>query len=64
MRRIGGQLDYARLAQQHRPTDPASMRAAALELRRSGLTVADISTALQLGEAAVRALLQAGEARP
>lgn len=45
----------------HRPTDPAALRVAALELAGRGLTPADIAEALRLSEAAVRELL--GEAQ-
>jgi len=42
----------------HRPTDPAALRAAALELAGRGLTARDIAAALRLSEAAVRELLE------
>jgi DNA-binding CsgD family transcriptional regulator len=42
----------------HRPTDPAALRAAALELASRGLTPLDIAAALRLSEAAVRELLE------
>lgn len=51
--------DHARLV--HRPTDEAGLRAAALDLRASGLTVADIARALTIGETAVEQLLKHGE---
>lgn len=43
---------------QHRPTDPAALRVAALELASRGLTPLDIAAALRLSEAAVRELLE------
>lgn len=68
----GGQLrydllhDHARLV--HRPTDEAGLRAAALDLAASGLTIQDIARALTIGETAVEQLLQhseqAREAKP
>lgn len=48
---IGGALDmdaYARLAQLHRPTDPAQLRAEVMRLHRSGPTGRDIATALRM----------------
>lgn len=59
---IGGQLHYdllldrARLV--NRPSDPAGMRAAAIELRAQGLKPHDIGKALDISEAAVEQLLQ------
>lgn len=47
-------------ANEHRPQDRDTLRAAALELRSRGLTCRDVSAALRLSEAAIRALL--GEA--
>jgi DNA-binding CsgD family transcriptional regulator len=41
----------------HRPLDPATLRAAAAELRSRGLTHRDIAAALSLSEPAVRQLL-------
>jgi DNA-binding NarL/FixJ family response regulator len=43
----------------HRPTDPAALRAAAIELSGRGLTARDIAAALHISEAAVRVLLGA-----
>jgi len=40
------------------PPDRATARAAAFELRGRGLTPRDIASALGIGEAAVRALLE------
>lgn len=53
--------DRARIA--NRPSDQDGMRAAALDLRASGLTVADIARALELGEHAVAQLLSEREAQ-
>ena len=59
MRQIPGQLDWRRLAEQHRPSDPAEI---AKEVRRlfgeGRLSERDIETALRLAPGAVRALLQ------
>lgn len=41
----------------HHPTDPAALRVAAIELRQRGLTNRDIAAALDIGEAAVRVLI-------
>jgi len=62
MRSIGGTLTLEALAalagrDRHRPADHATLRAAAVEMARSGLTARDISQALGLTEAAVRQLL-------
>jgi hypothetical protein len=55
---IGGTLNYARLSQQHRPTDHAQLAA---EIRRlasdQNLTPIDISVALRIELAMVRELL-------
>lgn len=56
--RIGGTLDYSKLAQRHRPTDQAGLAAAARDMAARGLTERDIGQALQLDATAVRALLQ------
>ena len=48
MQTIGGQLDYHKLAQLHRPTDTRSLAAEVLRLNREGLTPADIAQALRL----------------
>jgi len=68
---IYGELNPGARALLHRPTDPAGMRKAAVELHERGLTPRDISIALELSEAAVHALLsgldatsQPGGARP
>lgn len=55
------QFDYARRADQHRPTDEATLRAAAVELRSRGLTARDIGQALRIDPTAVHRLL--GEQR-
>jgi orotate phosphoribosyltransferase-like protein len=54
-------LDYAIRAEQHRPTDIETLRAAALELRSRGLTERDVGQALRLDPSAVRRLLEARE---
>lgn len=59
-----GRLDYARLAEQHRPHDPAGMRAAVLVLDAQGLAPADIAAALRLSIPAVNALLTARPVAP
>lgn len=41
----------------HRPMDTPTLRAAAVEMARSGLTARDIASSLGLTEAAVRQLL-------
>ena len=41
----------------HRPTDPAALRVAALELAGRGLTPRDIAAGLGLTERVIRALL-------
>lgn len=61
---IAGQLDYARLAQQHRPADDATLAANARALATQGLIERDISDALQVGIEDVRQWLQQSEARP
>lgn len=53
---------YRRRAEAHRPTDEATLRAAAVELRHCGLTHHDIGLALGLDPTAVRELLMS-EAR-
>ena len=64
-RSIGGTLDLKALAalsgrDQHRPADTPTLRAAAVEMARSGLTARDIASSLGLTEMAVRQLLQLG----
>ena len=61
-RTIGGVLDrsamdalYAR--DRHKPSDAPTLRTAAVEMARSGLTPRDIASSLGLTEAAVRQLL-------
>ncbi len=54
---VGPAFDRAR---EHRPHDREAMRAAAVELRRRGLTTHDIAQALELTERAVHGLLEAG----
>lgn len=63
MRRIPGWLDATALEalygrDQHRPVDRPTLRAAAVELSRRGLTARDVAAALRLSEAAVQALLE------
>jgi len=55
--------DLTALARLHRSTDRATLRVAAVELARQGLTIRDISAALGLSESAVRMLLAPPEAR-
>lgn len=59
MTRIGGTLDYAALIgrDRYRPLDRDAARAAAVELRQRGLTVADIASALGISVGAVADLL-------
>jgi hypothetical protein len=45
-------------AQLHRPSDRATLRAAAAELRQRGLRPRDVGQALGISEDAVRELLQ------
>jgi DNA-binding NarL/FixJ family response regulator len=61
-RTIGGHLDVDALAKLYRPADPPTLRAAAVEMARSGLTARDIASSLGLTEAAVRQLLAWEEA--
>ena len=49
-------------ADEHRPLDRDTTRAAAVELRQRGLTVHDIAAALRLSEGAVKQLLASTEA--
>jgi hypothetical protein len=57
MNPIGGALDYAKLAQLHRPTDPAALASQVRELASRGLTERDIGQHLRLDPSAVRSLL-------
>ena len=59
MRRIAipGRLDLAALGRLHRPADRATLRVAAVELARRGLTPGDISATLGITEPAARLLL-------
>jgi hypothetical protein len=63
---IGGPLDWATLygRDQHRPTEPAAIGAAARELAASGLKVRDIADALRLSEGVVSTLLRDSAASP
>ena len=54
---IGGTLDYAKLAQLHRPREEAAMARAVRELAARGLTERDIGQHLGLEAKAVRRLL-------
>lgn len=56
---IGGLDALAALSgrDRHRPQDHATLRAAAVEMARSGLTARDIAESLGLTERAVRDLL-------
>jgi len=56
--RIGGSLDYSRLAQLHRPTDADALRREARALAALGLSPLDIGQALTLAPAAVVDLLR------
>jgi hypothetical protein len=49
--------DYRRLAEAHKPKDEQTLRVAAVELHRGGLTERDIGEALSLDPSAVRRLL-------
>jgi hypothetical protein len=51
--RIGGTIDYAALAQMHRPADPQAMVAEIRRLHGTGLTPRDISVALHIALAQV-----------
>lgn len=53
------QLDYAVLAQQHRPSDQSQLAREARQLAARGLTEGDIGSALKLDVAEVRRLLAA-----
>lgn len=59
---VGGIMDYARLANFHRPIDPAVLQQ---EVRRlaseQGLTATDIATALRLNLVQVREVLAASQ---
>lgn len=50
-------VDYTHRAEQHRPTDEQTLRAAAVELRQRGLTERDIGQALRLDPTGVRRML-------
>lgn len=54
---IGGVMDYSVLARKHMPADPAKLRDEVRRLSSTGLTAADIATALRLNLAAVREML-------
>lgn len=54
---IGGQLDYAALANMYRPSDPAMLAREARHLVALGLTHADVAACLGMSKAAVTQLL-------
>lgn len=56
---IGGIMDYSRLAQMNRPSDPVALRDEVRRLNATGLTAVDISVALRLDPSAVREMLRA-----
>lgn len=56
---IPGVMDYALLAQKHRPTDQTALRAEVCRLATTGLKPIDIATALRLDLAAVLEMLRA-----
>jgi DNA-binding NarL/FixJ family response regulator len=60
MRTIPGTLDYARLAQIHRPNDDELLRREVLVLAGRGLTERDIGEALRIDATTVRRLLIEG----
>lgn len=57
----GSAFDYRRLAELHRPTNPASIAKEVRRLATQGLTPTDISTALRIDLVQVRQLLSAVE---
>jgi hypothetical protein len=57
-RNIGGQLDYAKLAELHRPADQQAIANEVRRLHSEGLKPRDIASALHLGLNAVLALLR------
>jgi hypothetical protein len=57
-------LEYLNRANEHRPKDEQTLRAAAVELHNRGLTPRDVGEALRLAPAAVRRLIgESGERR-
>lgn len=59
MRNVGGPLDYATLAQMHRPKTAEALRREVQRLAQNGLTPNDIGSALKMSPASVRELLVA-----
>lgn len=57
---VGGRLDYATLAQLHRPADPTALAREAEGLMSQGLSARDVATALRLSLPAVLDLLTPG----
>lgn len=55
---IGGALDYRVLAELHRPSDPALLKAEICRLADSGLTPMDIAIALRIDPVLVREMLK------
>ena len=45
---VGGRLDYARLANLHRPADPAAIAREVRRLHNTGLKPRDIAVALRI----------------
>lgn len=60
MTTIGGVLDYARLAQIHRPSDPVALAEEVRRLSASGLSPTDIAAALRIDLVQVREWLGGG----
>jgi hypothetical protein len=58
---IGGQLDYRRLADLHRPRDPSAIATEVRRLHATGLTAQDIAAALRLAPDHVLTLLATPE---
>jgi len=56
--RIPGELDWRRLSEQHRPTEPSQLASEIRRLRATGLTARDIATSLRLDLAYVLEVIQ------
>jgi hypothetical protein len=54
---VGGPLNYAALAQLHRPADPNRLATEIRRLHRDGLTAQDIATALRIDVVQVATVL-------
>ena len=54
---IGGALDYTRLANLHRPTDPAALAREVRRLANTGLTPRDVAVMLGLAPSVVADML-------